>query len=89
MEKSIAVREIRSQLFGWGDPEVHNNSNLISSLLSETGRGEIAIRLLRTSLWRRADSLGPDHKDSKISLEIMAKLGEILREQGKIKEAQD
>jgi tetratricopeptide (TPR) repeat protein len=89
LEKWIAAREIRSQLFGWGDPEVHNTSNLISSLLSETGRGEIAIRSLRASLRRRADSLGPDHKDSKISLEIMAKLSELLREQGKIKEAQD
>jgi tetratricopeptide (TPR) repeat protein len=88
LEKWIAEREIRSQLFGWGDPEVHNTSNLISSLLSETGRGGIAIRSLKASLRRRADSLGASHKSSKISLEIMAKLSELLREQGEIKEAQ-
>jgi hypothetical protein len=87
LEKSIAAREIRSGLFGWGDPEVHNTSNLISSLLSETGRGLVAIRSLKASLRRREDSLGPNHKDSKISLVMMAKLSELLREQGRTEEA--
>jgi tetratricopeptide (TPR) repeat protein len=87
LEKSIAAREIRSGLFGWGDPQVHDTSNLISSLLSETGRGLVAIRSLKASLKRRADSLGPSHKDSKISLEKMAKLSELLREQGSTEEA--
>lgn len=40
----------------------------------ETRSGWNRNSLLEASLSRRADSLGPDHKDLKISLEIMAKL---------------
>lgn len=88
LEKRIAAREILSEVYGWNHPIVIDTSSHISDLLSETGRANLAVRSLRANLKRRDESLGPDHRNSRVSLHTMAKLSELLREQGELDEAQ-
>ncbi|MCJ1452831.1 hypothetical protein MMC28_003176 [Mycoblastus sanguinarius] len=85
--KSVSARDIQFQLFGWGDPRIVQTSNLITNLLSEMGRREVAIRVQRTALERRAASLGPNHRKTNMSLRMMGQLGELLREQNRLEEA--
>ena len=85
--KSVSARDLHSQFFGWGDPLVTETSDLITNVLSEMGRREIAIRVQRVAIARRAASLGTSHENSHTSLRMMAKLGELLRKQERSDEA--
>ena len=86
--KSVSARDLHSQFFGWGDPLVAETSDLITNVLSEMGRREIAIRVQRVAIARRAASLGTSQENSHTSLRMMAKLGELLRKQERSDEAE-
>ena len=85
--KSVSARDTLSPIFGWGNPLVVASSDLITNVLSEMGKRDVAIRMQRVALARRAASLGTSHQNSHTSLRIMAKLGELLRDKERPEEA--
>ena len=85
--KFVRARDLQFPIFGWGDPLVAETSDLITNVLSEMGRREIAIRVQRVGIARRAASLGTSHENSHTSLRMMAKLGELLRKHERSDEA--